>query len=165
MGRPKKVVLETPTQESDNAVPTTNAQTELVQALVQAIQSTKPVEKKTPFTRERHTPWTPTKGTPRLKLKRKMYHHSQALGSRISNEEIELLNKIRPGTYCDGFVHVIRRKDKGIDIDYKVKTSAQRLRLVNQFGIRNFKELLERIIEEAGNPAKYKTQDELDDMN
>lgn len=135
---------------------------ELARALVAAIETTKPVAKKTVVDRVKNTPWTPKDGTPRLKLKRKMYHHGQPLTTRVSNEEIEQLNKIRPGLYCDGHVSVIRRRDKGINIEYPVKTASQRLKLVNLFGIRNFKELLERINAEAATPAKYKPADELD---
>lgn len=144
-----------------------NAQTQLsigVQdlsnALADALAAIKPKERITPANRKPLTPWTPKDGEPRAKLKRKMYHHGQPLINRIFNEEIELLNKIKPGVYCDGWVKVIRRKDKGIDIDYKVRTASQRLRLVNEWGIRNFKELLERIILEQENPAKYKVADD-----
>ena len=135
---------------------------ELAKALVAAIETTKPVAKKTIVDRVKNTPWTPKDGSPRLKLKRKMYHHGQPLLTRITNDEIEQLNKIRPGVYCNGHVNVVRRRDKGINIDYPVKTASQRLKLVNLFGIRNFKELLERINAEAETPAKYKPADELD---
>ena len=127
---------------------------ELVNALVTAIEATKPQQKKTVTTRKRQTPWTPQEGEPQLKLKRKMYHHGLLIGSRISNEEIALLNKVRPGLYCDGHVVVRRRKDKGVDIDYPIRTAAQKLKLVNMFGIRNFKELLEYIVREAEAPKK-----------
>ena len=133
---------------------------ELAKALVQAIEITKPVAKKTTTTRKKGTPWTPKDGSPKLKLKRKSYHHGLLMENRLSNDEISLLNKIKPGTYCDGWVQVIKRKDKGINIDYPIKTSSQRLKLVNQFGIRNFKELLERIIDEQSNPTLYKVPED-----
>lgn len=141
----------------------TVGQSELAQALVAAIEAAKPPAKITAANRKRKgTPWTPPPGVARAKLKRKAYHHGMPIESKILNEEIELLNQIRPGLYCDGHVRVVRRRDKGIDIDYPVRTAAQRLRLVNQFGIRNFKELLERIVDEGANPVKYKSEDELD---
>lgn len=128
---------------------------ELASALVAAINAAKPVEKKNAFNRKVLTPWTPKDGSPKLKSKRKIYQHGLLVDpDKLDNEEIDLYNQIRPGTFLDGYVKVIRRRDKGIDIDYPVKTASQRLRLVNQFGIRNLKELLARCIEEAANPPK-----------
>lgn len=156
-------VLETATESAGTKEASVGA-SELAQALVQAINAAKPVEKKNPFNRVVRTPWTPKDGGPRLKLKRKVFQHSLPINeTRVTNEVIQLLNTIRPGIYLDGYVKVVRRKDRGVDIDYPIKTASQRLRLVNQFGIRNFKELLERIIEEAENPKKFEQPETLDD--
>lgn len=134
---------------------------QLVDALVKAINSTKPVEKKNAANRKPATPWTPKDGSPKLKLKRKHYQHGMLMDADMeTNETIDLLNKLKPGRFLDGWVQVVRRRDKGIDITYPIRTASQRLKLVNQFGIRNFKELLERCIEEASNPAKYAVPDE-----
>lgn len=157
----KKTETETEQEEKTNSA-IAEAHQQLAKALVEAIRETQPPVKKTPITRTKRTPWSPTDGKPKLKLKRKMFHHSLELDTKISNEEIDLLNKIRPGVYCDGWVKVIRRKDKGLDIDYPIRTSSQRLKLVNQFGIRDFKELLERIVSEQSNPKAFKTEDDLD---
>lgn len=122
---------------------------ELANALVTAINAAKGPEKKTPFNRKVNTPWTPKDGSPKLKLTRKMYQHGLPVNAaRVSNEVIKLLNELQPGTYCDGFVKVNKRRDWGINVDYPIKTAAQRLRLVNQFGIRNFAELLQYCINE-----------------
>ncbi len=127
----------------------------LVNALVQAIQLTKPVEKKNAANRKPGSPWDPKDGSKKLKLKRKMTQHSILIDPDfLSNEEIDLLNKLKVGSFMDGWVKVYRRKDHGIDIDYPVKTASQRLKLVSQYGIRNLKELLERCIAEAANPVK-----------
>lgn len=132
----------------------------LVAALVEAIKQTKPIEKKNAANRVARTSWTPKDGSPKLKLKRKMYQHGMAIDAdMVTNEQITLLNALKPGRFLDGWVKVIRRRDKGIDIDYAIKTASQRLKLVNAFGIRNFDELLERCIEEASNPTKYAIQD------
>jgi len=137
-------------------VPTSS---ELTKAFVEAIELTRPVAKKTIATRKKNTPWTPKDGSPRLKLKRKMYHHDLLIDSeRVSNEEIDLLNKIKPGVYCDGWVRVIRRKDRGINIDYSVKTS-HKLKLVTEFNITSFSGLLQRCIEEAKNPQKLEAEE------
>lgn len=149
---PVAVPFETVTQ------PVTAQQTAvdtLADALVKAINIAKPMEKKTPFNRKVNTPWTPKDGSPKLKLKRATHQHGLLIDPEfLTNDEIALMNKLRPGLYYDGWVRIVRRKDRGIDIDYPVKTAAQRLRLVNQYGIRNLKELLEGCIQEAENPTK-----------
>jgi hypothetical protein len=148
-------------KETPKVVETSVGMSELAQALVQAIETTKPPQKKTAITRKPNTPWTPKDGSPKLKLKRKMYQHGILIDEDlVSNEEVELLNKLKPGLFLNGHVKVYRRRDRGIDIDYPIKTAAQRLKLVNQFGIRNLAELLQRCISEAENPAQYKHDDE-----
>lgn len=128
---------------------------ELAQALTAAIEAAKPPTKKTVFNRKKGTPWTPEGGAPKLKLKRKIYQHGMPVSeSRLTNEQIALCNKIRPGVFGDGHFRVVRRRDKGINIDYPIRTSQQRLKLVHQFGIRNFTELLEYLIREAEKPKK-----------
>lgn len=126
---------------------------ELARALVEAINLAKPKEKKNAFNRTVKTPWTPKDGSPKLKLKRAAHQHGMEIDSeKLSNDEIALFNKLRPGRFLDGLVTVTRRRDKGIDITYPVKTAAQRLKLVNQFGIRNLAELLQLCVTEAENP-------------
>lgn len=132
----------------------TDAQQALADAFVSAIERTRPKAKV--LIHVPNTPWQP-KGVPRLKLKRKMYHHGLQIEDKLSNEEIDLLNKVKPGRYCDGYVQVNLRKDKGLDIDYPVRTTSQRLRLINQFGLRSFAELLQRVIDEKSNPSKYRS--------
>lgn len=139
----------------------------LAKAFTEALKTIKPIEKKTVATRRKGTAWTPKDGAPKLKMRRKMFHHGVELTTKISNEEIELLNKVKPGSYCEGWVRVILRKDKGIDIDYPVKTSSQRLKLPNQFSITSFSSLLRRLIDEAANPASYRKPEDEDlyDLN
>ncbi len=135
---------------------------ELADALRTAIESARP-QKITPATRkQKGTPWTPPAGEAKLKLKRKYYHHGLEVENRLSNEEIALLNQLKPGKYCDGWVEVKRRKDKGFNIDYKIRTAAQRLRL-NQFGITSFTSLLQRIVKETENPSLYSRPEDLDE--
>jgi hypothetical protein len=134
----------------------TNAQQALADAFVSAIERTRPPEKKTVANRKEKTPWTPADGAPKLKMKRQFYHHGVIIDAKTSNEEIALLNQVKPGHYCDGWVRVTLRKDRGIDIDHPVRTASQRLKLVNAYGIRSFAELLQRIIDEKSNPTKYR---------
>jgi|JI10StandDraft_1071094.scaffolds.fasta_scaffold124236_4 hypothetical protein len=128
---------------------------ELVQAFREAIEATRPPEKKNPFTRKKNTPWTPKDGSPKLKLKRKLFQHSIPVDEeKLTNEQIVLANKLRPGVYFDGWVKVVRRRDKGIDIDYPVRSAQQRLKLSSVYGIRSFTELLQKINDEASRPRK-----------
>lgn len=128
---------------------------ELAAALVQAINLAKPVEKKTFATRKSKTPWTPKDGSAKIGLKRAAFQHGMEIDpDKLSNDEIALFNKLRPGRFLDGIVTVTRRRDRGIDVSYPVRTSSQRLKLVNQFGVRNLSELLTMCIDEAQNPKK-----------
>lgn len=140
----------------------TDAQKALADAFVDALERSKPPAKKLPGMRKKVTPWTPKDGEPKLKMKRVFYHHGVPLGENVGNEEIALLNQVKPGSYCDGFVRVTLRKDRGIDIDHPVRTASQRLKLVNGYGIRSFSELLQRCIDEKANPKKYRTAEDAD---
>jgi hypothetical protein len=135
----------------------------LARALQQAIEATRPPTPKNIFTRKKGSPWDPKDGTPKAKLKRKMYHHGLLIDEkRVSNEEIERLNKVRPGSYMDGNVQVIRRRDKGIDIRYSIKGQAQKVKLYG-YGVRNFADLCERIIFEQSLPKKSEFDVESED--
>jgi hypothetical protein len=123
-------------------------------ATTSAIEISRP-QKKNPFNRKKNTPWTPQDGSQKLKLKRKFYQHGIEIREKMhSNEEIALMNLVRPGVYCNGYVKVNRRRDKGIDIEYPVKTASQRLKLINEFGVRSISELLQRCIDEANTPKR-----------
>lgn len=157
-----KAGQEAKTEPKVEKVEPTAAQQALADALVQAIERTRPPQKKTIADRKENTPWTPKDGSPQLKLKRKMYHHGMMITGKISNEEIELLNKVRPGHYCDGVVRVTARRDRGVDIDYPIATAQQRLRLINAYKITSFADLLRRIVDENANPRKYRKADDPD---
>lgn len=139
---------------SKKSVETSSAVSDLGKALVEAIELTRPLQKKSILNRKKGGPWAPKDGSPKIKLRRTHYQHSVRMEAEtLNNEDIALLNKIRPGVYCDGHVKVILRKDRGIDIDYPIRTAAQRLRL-GQFGITSLTSLLTRCIDEASKPAK-----------
>lgn len=132
----------------------------LANAMIRAINATKGPEKKNAVNRKPNTPWTPKDGSAKLKLKRKLYQHGIPVDEdTLDNPTVESANKLRPGTFLEGWVKVVRRRDKGIDVDYPFKTASQRLKLVNQFGIRNFKELLDRCIYESENPTQFAVKD------
>lgn len=147
------------------AAPATDAQAQqtLAEALIKAINATRPVEKKTVFTRKKGNPWMPTDGSPKLKLKRIYLQHGLEIDAdKLFNEEIELLNQVRPGSYCNGWIKVIKRKDGAIDIDYPVSTASQRMKLSSEFGINDFKALCARLIAEFKEPKQFKREDEDD---
>lgn len=135
---------------------------QLIDALMQAINATKPVQNKTMFTRKPNTPWTPKDGSPMPIMKRVYMQHGQPM-ERVSAEDIVLLNQLKPGKYCDGYVTVTRRKDKAIDIDYPIRTRPQLLKL-SSMGITSTTQLLQRIVDEAKNPKAYKSAEELEDL-
>jgi len=155
----EKAAVESAVAAAQAASPTVSIEA-LAAALTAAIQAARP-EKKTPFNRKINTPWTPKDGSPKAKLRRKMFHHGMTVDEDIlSNDEINLMNEIKPGSYLANHVRVNRRKDRGIDIDYPIKTAAQRLKLVNQFGVRNLKELLELIVAEGKRPKAERMSDD-----
>lgn len=150
-------------QRASNGEPSV-AVSDLAKALVEAINATKPPEKKTAYNRKRNSPYWPKDGSPKLRLKRRMYQHGQDLDDDLlHNSEVEKLNRIKPGKYCDGWVVVAKRKDGGIGIDYPIRTAAQRLKLVNLYGITKFEDLLDRILDEKANPFKYRKVEDMDD--
>ena len=151
-------------QNSTPGVPSV-AVSDLAQALIQAINATKPPEKKTTINRKRQGPFETKDGTPKPRLKRVMYQHGVEMNpGTLFPEEIELLNKVKPGIYCNGFVRVIRRKDRSYDIDYPIRTAAQRLKINNIVGATGLKALLNRLIDEANDPKRFKgPEDDFED--
>ena len=136
----------------------------LAQALITAIEATRPPSKKNEFNRHKGDPWQPKDGSPKLKLKRPIFQHAIEVNpDQLTNESIELANQLKPGRFCDGHVRVVKRRDGALDIDYPIKTAAQRLKLMNSFGIRNFTDLLQRLVDEKANPAKYRSQQDMED--
>lgn len=134
-------------------VPAETSADALVKALVQAIQLTKPIEKKNAVNRKPGSPWDMKDGSKKPKLKRKMYQHGILIDPDILfPAEIELLNKVKVGRFLGNWVKIFRRKDHGIDIDYPVKTASQRMKSSGLF--RSLSELAEKCIEEAANPVK-----------
>lgn len=158
--RERSVVGESTNQSSEARV----GVGDLAQALVQAIETTRPPVKKTEATRVKNNPYYPTDGSTRSKLKKVHFQHGLEVNpEHLFNEDIDMLNMLKPGVYCSGHIRVTRRKDRGIDIDYPIKTASQRLRLVNQFGITSFTTLIKRLLDEKADPVKYKLPDDDDD--
>jgi hypothetical protein len=144
------------------ATTVSDAQQALADAFVTAIERTREKPKAQAGSRKKKTPWSPKDGEPKLKMKRVFFQHGIPLGENVDNETIALLHQLKPGHYCDGYVRVTLRKDRGIDISYPVRTASQRLRMVNQYGIRSFPELLQRLIDEKNDPKKYRKPEDED---
>ena len=142
----------------------TAAINDIAQALITAINSTKAPEKKTPFNRKKGDPWQPKPGQVKPKLKRTFMQHCVELNpAQLFVEEIELLNQIKPGAYCGGYLRVNKRKDRSYDIDYPIRTASQRMKLSNQFQITSLRSMLQRIIDEQNDPARFKGPDDDND--
>ena len=142
----------------------TAAINDIAQALITAINSTKTPEKKTPFNRKKGDPWQPKPGQVKPKLKRTFMQHGIELNpAQLFVEEIELLNQIKPGAYCGGHLRVNKRKDRSYDIDYPIRTASQRMKLSNQFQITSLRSMLQRIIDEQNDPARFKGPDDDND--
>ena len=157
MPRTKK--SDEPSVEETPVVVQPNSSADLINALVSAINLTKPTEKKTAVTRKPGSPWDPKDGSKKLKLKRKMYQHSIIMDPEtLSNEEIDLLNKVKVGRYLGDLVKIYRRKDHGIDIDYPVKTASQRMRAASKFN--SLTNLLQQCVEEAKNPKPVEVDED-----
>lgn len=101
----------------------------LANAITGAIEKTGP-RRFVPYGQEsRVTPFNPT-GKRNRTLRRKMYQNGNPLFVRhLTDKEIELLDKIKPGVYLQGKVTVVETFD-GVDtivyIRYKNRTSDQR---------------------------------------
>lgn len=133
-------------EQTESSVSTTA----LAEALVQAINLTKPKAKKKPgVDYDPKNPWAPKPGEPRAKLKRKAFIHGISQGTQWANSTIELFNQLRPGTYVDGLVKVTRRRDKGINLEWAFKSPEQRLRLLMAGGFTHIDQLLQRCLTEA----------------
>lgn len=123
---------------------------DLANALVQAINLTKPKAKKQPgVDYDPKNPWSPKPGEPRSKLKRKAFFHGMAQGDQWANSTIDLFNQLRPGTYINGIVKITRRRDKGINIDWAFKSPEQRMRVLMAGGFTHIDQILQACITEA----------------
>ncbi len=131
----------------------------LAAATTAAIEEARP-RQKTVANRKKNTPWTPKDGSLKPKFKRKFYQHALPVKEKMSSsEEIHLWNKLRPGTYMNGLVVVTKRSDKGLDLDYKIKNSSDRLKIANFVGASGLTPILKRCVEEAATPKPSNAPD------
>lgn len=141
----------------------TQALSDIAKAIATAIESTRPPTKKNVFTRRAGDPWRAKTGEVKPKLKRIWLQHGREINpDQLYPDEIELLNQAKPGTYCKGLVNIYKRKDRSYDITWSVRTSAQRLRVMNEAGT-TLAAIVQRCIAEYQDPAKFKGPDDLED--
>lgn len=128
---------------------------ELAQALKEAIQETAPIQQVHISRYVAKTPFNPTGSKTRPKLRGLFLQNGgRMVEDRLTNDEITLLNKIRPGRYLDRRVEVIERTENGetsVEIRYSNASMEQRLELKNR--ARNLKEMLQGILDEQ-KPSK-----------
>ena len=92
---------------STGSIPMAGVQ-DLAQALIMAIEQTRPPTKKNPFNRVKICKKCGKHPNTHIKLARTWYQHGGIdLDPKIfCNEILELLNKVKPGRYCNGLVQV-----------------------------------------------------------
>lgn len=122
----------------------------LAKAITEAVAEASPVKQVHISRYKAETPWNPTGNKRRLQMNAKFYQNgSQIRDWHVTDEDIALLNQLKPGRYVDRKVEVIERNensDRSIEIRYSNETIGQRMELKNHF--RNFTELLQSIVTE-----------------
>lgn len=126
---------------------------ELAQAIKMVVEETAPVKQVHISQYRPKSPWNPAgkRQHERPHLRGEFLQNGQRMiEDRLSEKEIELLNKIRPGRYINRKVEVIERQSNGevtVEIRYNNQTADQRSELKNE--ARNLTEMLQRIVDEA----------------
>jgi len=141
-------------KEAETAPGVTNNQ--LAEAIMQLAKSqqamvdSQPV-KRVPWSKfKTRSPFNPT-GNRKRKLSRRCYQNGYPMDVRkLFDEEIALLNQLRPGKYFSGLVTVYEVTTGGnvdLHIHYLNKSFDQRLALKSEF--KNLREMLRGCVEEA----------------
>lgn len=131
---------------------------ELAVALKEAIQETAPVVQEHISRYRGATPFNPSGAQEheRPQLRGTFLQNGSKMSMPfLSDNEINLLNQLKPGRFIGRKVEVVERVENGevtVEIRYSNGTNEQRLEMKNE--VRNLAELLERCIAEAGKPAK-----------
>ena len=133
-------------------------------ALIEAIRAGQPKQKIHAYQRKKICKECGREHKHNTPLKRVWYQHGafELTKTSFCNDTIELLNQVKPGVYCKGLIRVNKRKDRAYDITWPVATVAQRLRVTNEAGT-TFNLILQRLIDEANDPKRFKGPDDGDD--
>jgi hypothetical protein len=110
---------------------------------------------------ERRTPFNPTGGPrPKLKWEAIYYNDFKCSDKRLTNAEIEGLNKVTPGRYLDRRVEVIK-KDRNLYVRVKNKDMMERMRLMGDAP--TFEILITKILAEAEEIKKRRKNGDFED--
>ena len=133
-------------------------------ALITAIQAGQPKQKIHAYQRKKICSACRKEHKHNTPLKRVWFQHGafELTKESFCNDTIELMNKVRPGVYCNGLVRVNKRRDRAYDITWPVATVAQRMRVINEAGT-TFENILLRCIAEHEDPKRFKGPDDGDD--
>jgi hypothetical protein len=138
----------------------------LVEVLAEDVRDRK-ASKQVPIGKAKiRTPWNPSGNPRKVKLKFKQLYQN---GSRVnpdmmSEEEISLVNQLKPGRYNKRKWEVVKRRDKSIDIRVPNKTLQQRMTLKGE--AKDFAAIVQKILLEQEEQATRKAKglpDEDDD--
>lgn len=133
-------------RNTDNDTPTQGQLAKAIQGLIDSA----PV-KRVPFAKfKTHSPFNPT-GNKKRKLSRRCYQNGFPMDIRkLHDEEISLLNQLRPGRFIKGLVtvrEILNGGNTDLHIYYANQTIDQRM--ANKQEWRNLGELLKRCLDES----------------
>lgn len=146
-------VEETAAPVDDDAPVTQQQLAKTLQGLTQAVTvmaESQPV-KRVPFAKRKiRSPFNPT-GNRKRKLTRRCYQNGYPmLVTRLHDEEIALLNQVRPGLYINNLVRVTETQNGGnIDLHIIYKNKGIDQQLANQQHWRDLRDLLRLCVEET----------------
>jgi hypothetical protein len=123
----------------------------LAKAITDAVTEASPVKQVHISKYKAITPWNPTGALRRPAMNAKFLDNGSEIPDwKVTDEDIALLNQLKPGRYLDRKLEVIERNDNGgartVEIRYSNKNVGQRMEMKN-YG-RNFTELLQNIVTE-----------------
>lgn len=123
---------------------------ELAQAIKAAVEETAPIKQVHISRYSAVTPFNPTGKKVRTKLNCNFTQNGARVNiARLTDEELELINKLKPGRFFERRVEVVERIENGerdIDIRYNNATNEQRMENKNLF--RNLRELLQGCVDQ-----------------
>jgi hypothetical protein len=134
----------------------------LVEVLVEDARDRK-ASKQVPLGKAKvKTPWNPSGELRKVKLKHKKFYQNGAEVNTdlMTDDEIALVNQLKPGRYNKRKWEVVKRKDKSLDVRYPNKTLQQRWQLKAEAS--NFSAIIQKILLEQEEQAARKKRGEAD---
>jgi hypothetical protein len=134
----------------------------LVEVLVEDARDKK-ASKQVPVGKAKYrTPWNPTGEIRKVKLKAKKFYQNGAEVNpdMMSDEEVTLVNQLKPGRYNKRKWEVVKRRDKSLDLRYPNRTLQQRWAMQQEGG--GFSGILKKILIEQEEQAARKKRGDPD---